>query len=119
MPIKQLTLKWQDVKYMLQQLKETALQYVSIPASFTLKVEDFDEDGATFLWSEQLAEDGYYVRLSADGKLLSLSQPASASHEIMSAEQQQAIAEQFITTQYEDALHYFTLQKLRLLPPNV
>ena len=98
---------------MLNHLKEIALQYVSIPASFALTIEDIDEDEATFLWKEDGSDEGYYINLSADGKLLSLSQPVSPTDKMISAEQQQFIAEQFLTEQYNEALNYFTLSTIK------
>lgn len=109
----QRTVKQKDVKAMLNHLKEIALQYVSIPDSYTLSIEDIDEDGATFLWKEDEPDEGYYIHVSSTGKLLSLSQPIQSSEKLVSNEQQQAIAAQFITAQYKEALQYFTLESVK------
>lgn len=109
-------IKEQDVKNMLNDLKQAALQYFSIPESFALTIEDMDEEEATFLWKDEHSEDGYYITLKPNGQLLFLSQPISDSDVCISAEQQQQIAEQFMTSQYPDALHYFTLTTIQTTP---
>ena len=110
--LEQQTKQTMDVKAMLTNLKQAALQYVSIPDSYTLSIEDIDEDGATFLWKEAELDEGYYIHVSPTGKLLSLSQPVQTSDETLSIEELQTIAEKFLTAQYEDALQYFTLSKV-------
>lgn len=103
-----------DVTAMLQQLKEKALHYVSIPPDYTLSIADINQDGATFLWREQQDDDGYYIHMSPTGELLSLSQPPEPSNVTVSDEKQRTIAEQFITAQYGEALHYFTLEHVKI-----
>ncbi|MER1986662.1 MAG: YcdB/YcdC domain-containing protein [Solibacillus sp.] len=87
-----------------QQLKEIASNFAGAPAHFELFIEDYTQDGATFMWKD--GEEGYYVELDANGKLLSLSKPAVLSSPHVS---QQQIAEQFLTAEYPEALKYFTL----------
>ena len=95
-----------------QQLKEAALQLCIIPKQYELCVDDFDNEKATFLWKDPKSEDSTYIELDKDGHLLSLSQPAVKIDERISANEQQYIAEQFLTAQYAEALHYYTLSKV-------
>ncbi|MEG0473037.1 MAG: sigma-70 family RNA polymerase sigma factor [Solibacillus sp.] len=110
------TIKQQDVKSMLNHLKEAALQYFSIPSSFTLTIEDINEEGATFLWKEAHLEECFYIELNKNGQLLSLSQPVNSNNISISAKEQQEIAEQFMTAQYNEALNYFTLATINTKP---
>lgn len=103
-----------DVNIMLHHLKEAALHYFSIPTDYTLTIEDIDEKEATFFWKgEHSADEGYYITLTTDGKLLSLSQPVASTGEAISTEEQRQIAEKFITSQYIEALHYFSLATIQ------
>lgn len=111
------TIQQKDEKTMLNELKQTAFHYISVPAGYTLTIEDIDEKEASFFWrSEHSEEDGYYITLTTDGKLLSLSQPITATDEAISIEEQQQIAEQFITAQYKDALRYYSLASMKTKP---
>lgn len=105
-----------DVTSMLHTLKSAALQYFKVPASFELTIEDVNEEGATFFWNEENSDEGYYIELTKDGKLLSLSQPLCQKGEEINTIQQQRIAEQFITSQYSEALNYFSLTKKKAQP---
>lgn len=98
---------------MLNHLKEVALQYFFVPDSFTLTIEDMNEEEATFFWKDEHSEEGYYIKINTNGQLLSLSQPIQSKNTYISAEAQQQIAEQFIISQYADALHYFTLATIK------
>lgn len=86
----------QDVKTMLtQQLKAAAAQFFTIPASYELCIEDINDEG-------------YYIEFDKQGKLLTLTQPATKHGEVKSASELQQIAAQFLTAQYPNALHYLT-----------
>lgn len=106
----QRTIQQQEVNGMFKQI---ALQYVSVPDSFSLAIEDIDENEATFVWKQNDIEDGYYIKVSRQGKLLSLSQPVQLTEERKSTDELQMIAEQFMTAQYADALDYVTLMEVK------
>lgn len=100
----------QDVNRMLkEQLKQAALNFFTIPEQYKLYIEDVVDDKAIFLWKDDTYDEGYYVEFDKHGKLLSLSQPAVKSDVRLSRQEQQHIAEQFLTSHYEGALHYYTL----------
>ena len=100
--------KQQDVNTMLkQQLKEAALKFFTIPSHYELCIDDVEN--AMFLWKDAASDEGYYVEFDKHGKLLSLSQPATETDVRISIEEQERIAKQFLTSQYAEALDYYTL----------
>ena len=103
--------KQQDVNTMLkQQLKEAALKFFTIPSHYELCIDDVEN--AMFLWKDAASDEGYYVEFDKHGKLLSLSQPATETDVRISIEEQERIAKQFLTSQYAEALDYYTLSKV-------
>lgn len=108
------SIKTKDVVQMLkEELREIAITFVTVPKDFYLSVDDYAGDHATFLWKEKNGEEGYYVELDAEGRLISLSQPAPSTGKKVSLEEQQCIAKQFLKTQYPEALEYFTLSTVK------
>lgn len=103
------TINQQDVKMMLNNLRNIALQYVAIPENYTLTIEDLNEDGASFFWKSDGDEEGYYVDISSAGKLQSFYQPVQHSDVHLTNEQLQQKVEQFLTSQYPQALTYYSL----------
>ena len=95
-----------------EQLKEIAFRFFTVPEQYKLAIEEVTDENATFHWKDVNSVEGYYIELDRHGNLLSLSQPMMQSNERISVQQQQQIAEQFLTTQYAEALHYFTLSKV-------
>lgn len=95
-----------------QQLKEIALRFFTVPEPYKLAIEDVTDENATFYWKDVNSVEGYYIELDLDGHLLSLSQPLVQSNERFSIKEQQQLAEQFLTTQYAEALDYYTLSKV-------
>lgn len=99
-----------EVVHMLkEQLAKLALNFVSIPNNYHLLMEDHSNDQATFMWSLDDLEDGIKVTLDENGKLIDLTRPPSAMGTLVTTQQQQAIAENFLTEQYAEALNYLTL----------
>lgn len=95
-----------------EHLRATALTFFTVPEQFELFIDDFDDEEATFMWKEKDSDEGYYVKLDANGKLISLSQPASQNGVRITVKEQERIAKHFLHTQYEAALDYFTLSKV-------
>ena len=95
-----------------EQLKEIALSFFTVPEQYKLAIEDVSDKNATCHWKDVNKVEGYYIELDRDGNLLSLFQPMKQSNEHISVKEQQQIAEQFLTTQYAEALHYYTLSKI-------
>ena len=95
------------------QLKATALKYFTVPEQYELFIEDFEHNKATFMWKEKDSDEGYYVELDANGKLISLSQPAKQNNVRISVEEQERIAKQFLKAEYEEALDYLTLSTVK------
>jgi len=99
-----------EVIHMLkEQLTKLALNFVSIPHDYQLLVEDFSNEQAKFIWSTDDLVNGIEVTLDRSGKLIELTSPPSTNGTLLTMEQQQAIAEQFLTSQYAEALDYLTL----------
>lgn len=92
-----------------EQLAKVALNFLSIPDNYQLLVEDYSNEQATFMWSTDDLEEGIEVTLDQNGKLLDLTRPPSITGTIVTTQQQQASAEQFLTEQYAEALDYLTL----------
>ena len=95
-----------------EQLKEIALNFFSIPEHYKLAIENVTDENAMFHWKDVNSVDEYYIELDRHGNLLSLSQPIKQSSEHISVKEQQLIAEQFLTSHYPEALHYYTLSKI-------
>lgn len=95
-----------------EQLAKLALNFVSIPDDYQLLVEDYSNEQATFIWSTDDLDDGIEVTLDQNGKLLDLTRQPSIIGTIVTTQQQQAIAEQFLKEQYAEALDYLTLSTI-------
>ena len=95
-----------------EQLKEIALTFFTVPEQYKLAIENVTDKNATFQWKDVNSVDEYYIELDRHGNLLSLSQPMNQSNVHISVKAQKLIAEQFLTTQYAEALHYYTLSKI-------
>ncbi|MFJ7950693.1 YcdB/YcdC domain-containing protein [Lysinibacillus sp. NPDC096418] len=95
-----------------EQLKITALKFFTVPARYELCIDDFEGEKAMFMWKDINSDEDYYVELDKNGKLLYLSQPSITTNVRISVEEQLLIAEQFLTSQYAEALDYFTLSKV-------
>ncbi|MGE7935049.1 sigma-70 family RNA polymerase sigma factor [Viridibacillus arvi] len=106
-------IKQKEVIHMLkEQLAKLALNFVSIPDNYQLLVEDYSIEQATFMWSTDDLEEGIEVSLDPNGKLLDLTRPPSTTGTLVTTQQQQAIAEQFLTEQYTEALDYLTVSTI-------
>ncbi|NSL52394.1 YcdB/YcdC domain-containing protein [Calidifontibacillus erzurumensis] len=94
-----------------EQLAKLALNFVSIPQNYQLLVEDYSNGQAKFMWSKSKddLDNGIEVTLDKNGKLIELTRPPSTDGTLVTTEQQRAIAEQFLTSQYPEALNYLTL----------
>lgn len=107
------SIKQKEVVHMLkEQLAKLALNFVSIPDNYQLLVEDYSNEQATFMWSTDELEEGIEVSLDPNGKLLDLTRPPSTTGKLVTTQQQQAIAEQFLTAQYTEALDYLTVSTI-------
>ncbi|WP_274308803.1 YcdB/YcdC domain-containing protein [Solibacillus daqui] len=92
-----------------EQLAKKALNFVSIPDDYQLLVEDFSNEQAKFMWSADDLAKGIEVSLDQNGKLLDLTRPPSNTGTLVTPQQQQALAENFLMEQYEEAMDYLTL----------
>ena len=95
-----------------EQLQAIALTFFTVPEQYELYIDDFEDGKAKFMWQDQDRDEGYYVELQQNGKLISLSQPRIESTKYIAVKEQQHIAEQFLKNAYEEALDYFTLSKI-------
>lgn len=99
-----------EVIYMLkEQLAQSALNFVSIPHDYQLFVEDYSNEQAKFIWATDELDNEIGVTLDQNGKLIELTRLPSTNGTLATTEQQQAIAEQFLTLQYAEALDYLSL----------
>lgn len=106
-------IKQKEVIHMLkEQLAKLALNFVSIPDNYQLLVEDYSKEQATFMWSTDELEEGIEVSLDPNGKLLDLTRPPSTTGTLVTMQQQQAIADQFLTAQYTEALDYLAVSTI-------
>ncbi|MEG0473285.1 MAG: DUF4901 domain-containing protein [Solibacillus sp.] len=107
------SIKQQDVNKMLkEQLKNAALKFFTVPSQYELCIDDLVDEKAVFYWKDANNDEGYNVQLDIHGKLLSLSQPPITTNVRIPVGDQQCLAEQFLTSQYAEALDYFTLSKV-------
>jgi len=105
-------IKLKEVTTMLkEQLFELAKQYVDVPQNYTLELEDYGENGiASFMWQDE-NEDGAFIRLDHHGKIDDFAKIPTKKGPTISEEQKLEIAQQFLTTQYPQALAHYTLVK--------
>ena len=94
------------------QLAKLALHFVSIPQDHQLLVEDYSNNQATFMWSTDDLDNGIQVTLDQNGKLIELTRPPSTNGQLVSIEKRQTMAEQFLASQYPEALDYLTLSRM-------
>lgn len=99
-----------EVIHMLkEQLAKSALSFVSIPHDYQLFVEDYSNEQAKFIWATDELADEIAVTLDQNGKLIALKRLPSSDGILVTIEQQQADAEQFLTSHYAEALDYLAL----------
>ena len=105
-------IKLKEVTVMLkEQLFELAKQYVDVPQNYTLELEDYGENGiASFMWQDE-NEDGAFIRLDHHGKIDDFAKIPTKKGPTISEEQKLEIAQQFLTTQYPQALAHYALVK--------
>lgn len=102
-----------EVIHMLkEQLAKSALTFVSIPHDYQLFVEDYSNEQAKFIWATEELADEIAVTLHQNGKLIELTRLPSTDGTLSTIEQQQSIAEQFLTSHYAEALDYLTLSNV-------
>ncbi|KGR75418.1 sigma-70 family RNA polymerase sigma factor [Ureibacillus sinduriensis] len=106
-------IKQKEVVHMLkEQLAKLALNFVSIPDDYHILVEDYSDEKATFVWSPNNTQEVIKVKLDQHGKLLNLTKPSSITETLLTTQLQRAIAENFLTAQYAEALEYLALSKI-------
>ncbi|MDN7228525.1 sigma-70 family RNA polymerase sigma factor [Planococcus sp. N064] len=102
-----------EVIYMLkEQLAQSALNFVSIPQHYQLFVEDYSNEQAKFIWATDELVDEIGVTLDQNGKLIELTRLPSTNGTLATIAQQETIAEQFLTSQYAEALDYLSLSNV-------
>lgn len=102
-----------EVIHMLkEQLAKSALNFVSIPHDYQLFIEDYSNEQAKFIWATDELVDEIEVTLDRNGKLIELTRLPSTNGTLLPIEQQQASAEQFLISQYAEALDYLTLSNV-------
>lgn len=99
------------MKLLKEQLRKHACTFITVPKHLELKVEDFSQNEANFIWATDDLEDGIAITLDLEGNLLSFTKPATLHGPIKSLAEQQVIAESFLTEQYNDAPHFLSLSK--------
>ncbi|MCP2034446.1 RNA polymerase sigma-70 factor (TIGR02954 family) [Planomicrobium sp. HSC-17F08] len=95
-----------------EQLAQSALNFVSIPRDYQLFVEDYSNEQAKFIWATDELDNEIGVTLDQNGKLIELTRLPSTNGMLATVAQQQAIAEQFLTSQYAEALDYLSLSQV-------
>lgn len=102
-----------EVIYMLkEQLAQSALNFVSIPQDYQLFVEDYSNEQAKFIWATDELDNEIGVTLDQNGKLIELTRLPSTNGTLSTIEQQQSIAEQFLSSHYAEALDYLSLSQV-------
>ena len=90
------------------QLFERALEFVTIPPNYALKIKDYTHNRAIFMWGDEQFNEGIEVVLDSNGQLRELTKPPYVAREEKSQDELRAAAEAFLTSQYPKALQYIT-----------
>ena len=90
------------------QLFARALQFVTIPPNYELKIKDYTHNRAIFMWGDEQFNEGIEVVLDSHGQLRELTKPLYEAKEKKTQDELRAAAEEFLTCQYPEALQYIT-----------